>query len=86
MLGIARQLLGMLDLVTAVTLGVLSSPPPVGILGHGISDEHAAAENLPTFAVPLLLTLHIISIAQAVSRRAYVGTQANPARPQVQFG
>ena len=87
--GIAWQLLGMLDLVTAVTLGVPSSPPPVGILGYGITTQAMnmlPLSDIPTFAVPSLLTLHIISIAQAASRQADVGTQANPARPQVQFG
>jgi hypothetical protein len=71
--GFCWQLLGMLDLVTAVTLGLLSSPPPVGILGHGITTEAMnmlPLSDIPTFAVPLLLTLHIISIAQAVSRQA----------------
>ena len=59
------QLLGIADLVTAVTLGTLA-----GVLDpHGIG---AGAMNvlpmslIPTFAVPLFLILHIICIAQAV--------------------
>jgi hypothetical protein len=76
------QLLGMLDLVTAVTLGVLASPAPVGVLGHGVTTEPMTLMPLsviPTFAVPLLLILHIISIAQAIRGRAYAGMQSSPA-------
>ena len=56
--------LGILDLVTAVTLGTTA----------GLINPHAAGMTamtvlplsmIPTFAVPLLLMLHIISIAQA---------------------
>ena len=86
---IAWQLLGMLDLVTAVTLGVLASPAPVGILGHGVTTEAMTLLPLsviPTFAVPLLLILHIISIAQAIRGRAYAGMQSSPAISGAQIG
>ena len=86
---IAWQLLGMLDLVTAVTLGVLASPAPVGILGHGVTTEAMTVLPLsviPTFAVPLLLILHMISIAQAIDGRAYVGVQSTPAISRAQIG
>jgi hypothetical protein len=66
---IAWQLFGMFDLVTAVTLGVLSSPTPAGILRPAVSTEVLTILPLsliPTFAVPLLFVLHIISIAQAL--------------------
>lgn len=65
---IAWQLLGVLDLVTAVTLGVLTSRAPIGILAHGITSDAMTTLPLsliPTFAVPLLLIFHFISIAQA---------------------
>lgn len=61
---IAWQLLGVLDLVTAVTLGAtvrLMDP-------HGIATSAMAAlpmSLIPTFAVPLFLVLHLICIAQA---------------------
>lgn len=68
-LTIAWQALGMLDLVTAITLGVLSSPTAIGILGEGTVTTRAMGllpmSLIPTFAVPLLFILHIIVIAQA---------------------
>ena len=86
---IAWQLFGMLDLVTAVTLGVLASPPPVGILGHAVTTEAMTVLPLsviPTFAVPLLLILHIISIAQMVKGQAYASTQSSPAISRALIG
>jgi len=86
---IAWQVLGMADLVTAVTLGVLSSPPPVGILGHGITTEAMTVlplSMIPTFAVPLLFILHIITIAQAVGGQWYVDGEISRARSAAQFG
>lgn len=58
------QMLGVLDLVVAVSLGGLTSflaplgpqPFPMSVLPLSL---------IPTFAVPLLLILHIICIAQA---------------------
>lgn len=58
------QIAGIFDLVLAVTLGALNS-----ILGtHGANTAVMAVLPLsliPTFAVPLLIMLHIICIAQA---------------------
>ena len=79
------QVLGMIDLVTAVTLGVLSSPPPVGILRPEVSTElmtKLPLSMIPTFAVPLLFILHIISIAQAVRWHAQT-TNGLPAQSLV---
>ena len=64
---IAWQLLGVTDLVVAVTMGVLSSPG-VGVLAQGVTTDAMSALPLslvPTFIVPLLLILHSIAIAQA---------------------
>jgi hypothetical protein len=86
---IAWQLLGVLDLINAVTLGVLASPAPVGILGHGVTTEAMTVlplSMIPTFAVPLLLILHIISIAQVIQGRAYAGVQSSPAISRAQIG
>ncbi len=58
------QILGILDLVLAVTLGTaarLISP-------HGVTTEVMTVlpmSLIPTFAVPLLIMLHVICIAQA---------------------
>jgi hypothetical protein len=61
---IAWQLLGMADLLTAVTLGTLASV----LDPHGIPTSAMTVlpmSLIPTFAVPLFFILHIISIAQA---------------------
>jgi hypothetical protein len=65
---IAWQLLGVADLLMAVSLGVLSSPTPMGLLRPEISTDIMTTLPLsliPTFVVPLLLIFHIICIAQA---------------------
>lgn len=58
------QVLGIADLVNAVALGTLASV----IDPHGISTSAMTVlplSMIPTFGVPLLLIVHIISIAQA---------------------
>ena len=58
------QVLGILDLVSAVTLGTTARL----IAPNGISTTPLTVLPLsiiPTFAVPLLLILHVINIAQA---------------------
>lgn len=65
---IAWQLLGVADLVTAVTLGVTSSSGPLRLFEGPVSADAMSTLPLsliPTFAVPLLLIFHFISIAQA---------------------
>ncbi len=61
---IVWQILGIVDLVTAIALGTMSR----------LLDPHGASTGImttlpmsliPTFAVPLLLMLHVICIAQA---------------------
>ncbi len=62
---LAWQMLGMLDLVTAVALGALSG----ALAPHGIVTSPMTVLPLsliPTFAVPLLMMLHIICVAQAL--------------------
>jgi hypothetical protein len=67
------NLLGVADLVMAVTLGVLSSEGPAGILvRNGLTTRimtELPMSLIPTFAVPLLLIFHTIVLAQMVSRR-----------------
>jgi hypothetical protein len=71
------QIAGITDLVVAVTLGVLSSPSRLGILAHGTTTRvmgQLPMTLIPTFAVPLLVILHLICLAQV--RQA---SQGNPA-------
>jgi hypothetical protein len=66
------QMAGITDLVVAVTLGVLSSPGRIGILAHGVTTRvmgQLPMTLIPTFAVPLLVILHIICIAQVREAR-----------------
>ena len=61
---IAWQVLGMVDLVTAMTLGPLAKV----IDPHGLGNDGLTVLPLsliPTFGVPLFLMLHVICIAQA---------------------
>jgi hypothetical protein len=60
--------LGILDLIIAVTLGVLSSATPVGILAGDVTTEIMGKFPLslvPTFLVPLFVIFHLIALAQA---------------------
>jgi hypothetical protein len=57
------NLLGSLDLVLAVTLGVLASATPVGVLAGDVTTRlmgQFPLSLIPTFFVPLLLILHLI--------------------------
>jgi hypothetical protein len=72
---IAWQILGIADLVNAVALGALAGV----IEPHGIPTSPMTVLPLsliPTFAVPLMLILHLICIAQAWRWRAQ---QVSPA-------
>src|SRR5262245_10147189 len=62
---IVWNVLGILDLVLAVSLGVLSSATPVGVLAGDVSTRlmgQFPLSLIPTFFVPLLLILHVISL------------------------
>lgn len=64
---VAWHYAGIADLVVAVTTGVLSSLAMIGILPHGTTTRIMGLlpmSLVPTFAVPLLLILHLICIAQ----------------------
>lgn len=71
---IVWQMLGISDLLIAVTLGATA-----GLLNpHGIATSAMTVLPLsliPTFAVPLLLILHIICIAQALRWRVPQSSQ-----------
>lgn len=65
---IAWNIAGIVDLVNAITLGVLSSSA-VGVLRPSVSTDAMTVLPLslvPTFAVPLLLIVHFILMAQAM--------------------
>ena len=58
------QILGMIDLVTAVSLGTLAHViDPQGIPTNAMTVLPLSL--IPTFAVPLLLILHILCLVQA---------------------
>ena len=66
---IVWQLLGVADLVTAVTLGTLANViDPQGIPTSAMT--FLPMSLIPTFAVPLFFILHIVCIAQATQWRA----------------
>jgi hypothetical protein len=55
--------LGSLDLVLAVSLGVLASATPMGVLAGDVSTRlmgQFPLSLIPTFVVPLLLIFHLI--------------------------
>jgi len=79
---------GIADLVVAVTLGVLHSSGPIGLLADpGVGTEVMGVmpmSLIPTFGVPLTLVLHIISLANASwvpAWRAPSGLLVTGARP-----
>jgi hypothetical protein len=62
---LAWNVLGSLDLVMAVSLGVLASATPVGVLAGDVTTRLMGKFPLsliPTFFVPLLLILHLVSL------------------------
>ena len=79
-------LLGVLDLVTAMTLGVLSSPSPVGILAGDVTTRlmgQFPLSLIPTFFVPLFLIFHLICfirVEKGVALQAIRDKNAPPSR------
>lgn len=66
------NLLGMADLVVAVTLGVTTSPGVMRLFHTTPTSEFITTFPLvlvPTFLVPLALTLHVVSVWQLVVPR-----------------
>lgn len=66
------QILGILDLVTAVSLGVLASPA-VHLFGEKLTTAPLAflpLSLIPTFAVPLVLIFHFLCIAQVAGQKS----------------
>ena len=68
------QILGILDLLTAVTVGTTARWISPNEVGTGLMTV-LPLSLIPTFAVPLLMMLHIICIAQARQWMAGVDAQ-----------
>jgi hypothetical protein len=67
------NVLGIMDLVLAVTLGILSSASSVDILAGEVTTEVMGMFPLsliPTFFVPLLILLHVVALIQVGNRRS----------------
>ena len=70
---VAWTVFGMLDLVTAVTLGALNSPSSIGLLAGDVTTAPMARlpmSLIPTFGVPFTLIVHIASLLQLRAREA----------------
>src|SRR5262245_36744957 len=64
------NVLGLLDLVMALTLGILASPTPFGILADNLTTAlmgRFPLSLIPAFFVPLLIIFHLIAIGRAVA-------------------
>jgi len=64
---VSWNVLGMLDLMMAVTLGILASASPLGILAGEITTQVMGTFPLsliPTFFVPLLIIFHLIALGR----------------------
>lgn len=67
------NVLGTVDLVTAVGLGVLASPTPVGVLAGDVTTRlmgQFPLSLIPTFFVPLYLIFHLICLERVRKGRA----------------
>lgn len=64
---VAWTLFGMFDLVNALTMGVLNSQGPLGVLAHDVTTRPMGQFPLsliPAFAIPVLLISHLIVLFQ----------------------
>jgi hypothetical protein len=69
---IAWNIFGMVDLLVAVSLGVLTSPSPLGVLAGATTSAPMATFPLsliPTFLVPFYFMLHLITLRYARAQR-----------------
>jgi len=69
---VAWNVVGLVDLVTAVTLGVAHSHTPVGFLATTPSTDVLALypfSLVPTFFVPLAIILHLVGLARLRAAR-----------------
>jgi hypothetical protein len=83
--------LGIADLVAAVTLGVLYSNSPAGVLRGEVGTDLMAVLSMsliPSFGVPITLVAHLLSLINLAGRRATgrerptsPATSTEPTRP-----
>ena len=82
---IVFTLLGMLDLVVAVTLGMMTTPGPTLVL-HTVPSGEVLTQFpmalVPSFLVPLAFALHIVSLWQLV-RGSWAGESRAVLRPSM---
>jgi len=81
------SLLGMLDLVAAITLGILSSASPLGILAGEVTTQimgRFPLSLIPTFFVPLFLILHVVSLIR-IGREPSKSDRLKPALQTPKF-
>jgi hypothetical protein len=82
---IVFTLLGMLDLVVAVTLGMMTTPGPTFVL-HGVPTGEVLTQFpmalVPAFLVPLAFALHVVSLWQLV-RGSWAGESRAVLRPSM---
>ncbi len=65
---IAWNVFGLIDMLSAITLGVLYSPAPFAVLRTGLSTELMTTfpiSLIPTFLVPLFILMHMLSLARS---------------------
>lgn len=65
---IAWNSYGLIDLVMAVTLGILYSPSSFGVLRTDVSTALMATfpvNLIPTFFVPVLILLHVLALVRS---------------------
>jgi hypothetical protein len=80
---VAWNLFGIADLVFAIAMGALTTPGPVQALAFDAPNGFAyPLVMIPTFAVPLSLILHGLSLRQLLRRKAHAPS-AGHAPPQV---
>src|SRR5262249_672135 len=80
---VAWTAFGIADLVTAVTLGVLYSNSPIGVLRGDLGTELMATLPMclvPAFGVPVTLVAHVLSLSTLAERGAAAGGPARPRR------
>lgn len=69
----AWNVLGLVDLVSAITVGILYSPGSLGVLRQGISTAPLTrfpVSLIPSFLVPLFILLHLLGLARRAEASA----------------
>jgi len=70
------NIFGLVDLISAITMGILYSEGPLGVLRTGVSTALMTTfpvNLIPTFFVPLFVLLHVLALVRRNEVRASVG-------------